>query len=278
MRLIRVFPRRTKATPVDDLVRVNCGPMLWDEADEVHVSVSFREDRLRAEWLANQWRHVAPVKIGGPAYNDRGGEFVPGRYLKPGYVITSRGCPNRCWFCDAWKREGNEVRELPIRDGHNLLDNNILACSQAHQEAVFSMLARQKKRPMFTGGLEAARFTERHIDILLSLKPSTYAFAYDTPDDWDPLVSVAVKLRAAGMIGPGVRHNCRAYVLIGYRGDTKENAEARLKSVCRLHIMPEAMLYGKEAHREANDGWVKFQKEWNRPQIVGAKMKAILAA
>ena len=35
-----------------------------------------------------------------------GGDFVPGRYLAPGYVITSRGCPNRCWFCSVWRREG----------------------------------------------------------------------------------------------------------------------------------------------------------------------------
>ena len=37
------------------------------------------------------WRQVGvPVKIGGPAYNEHGGDFVPGRYLKKGYVITSR--------------------------------------------------------------------------------------------------------------------------------------------------------------------------------------------
>ena len=28
---------------------------------------------------------MAPVKIGGPALNDNGGDFVPGRYLKKGY-------------------------------------------------------------------------------------------------------------------------------------------------------------------------------------------------
>lgn len=276
--LIRVFPRKTAATPTDDLSRVNCGPMLWDEADEVHVSVAFREDIPRAEWLAEQWRHVAPVKVGGPAFDDRGGEFVPGRYIKPGYVITSRGCPNRCWFCDAWKREGNEVRELPITEGYNLLDNNILACSDAHQEAIFAMLAQQKHRPMFTGGLEAARFTEHHAAVLLRLKPETFFFAYDTPDDWDPLVEAARVCRHAGLIGPNMRHTCRAYVLIGYRGDTMEKAAERLEAVCRLHIMPEAMLYDLDNHRKARDGWAAFQREWNRAAIVGKKMREVLAA
>ena len=92
MRIIRVFPRRTKATPVDDLVRIGTPPGLFDEADEVHISVTFTWDLPFAEKLARQWRDVAPVKIGGPATGEKGGDFVPGMYLKNGYVITSRGC------------------------------------------------------------------------------------------------------------------------------------------------------------------------------------------
>jgi hypothetical protein len=122
MRLIRVFPRKTKATPTDDLVRIGKGPDMFDEADEVHISVAFTWDLPLAEKLAREWRVVAPVKIGGPALNEPGGDFVPGMYLKPGYVITSRGCPNRCWFCSVPKREGGEIRELPIKEGHNVLD------------------------------------------------------------------------------------------------------------------------------------------------------------
>jgi hypothetical protein len=69
------------------------------------LSVTFTYDKLFAEHLAEQWKHVAPVKIGGVAYGDRGEEFVPGRYIRPGYVFTSRGCPRRCWFCSVWKRD-----------------------------------------------------------------------------------------------------------------------------------------------------------------------------
>ena len=39
-RIIRVFPRRTKATPIDELVRVYETPSLFDEADEVHMGHS----------------------------------------------------------------------------------------------------------------------------------------------------------------------------------------------------------------------------------------------
>ena len=43
-RIIRVFPRRTKATPVDELAIVGREPGLFDEADEVHISVAFTCD------------------------------------------------------------------------------------------------------------------------------------------------------------------------------------------------------------------------------------------
>jgi hypothetical protein len=76
--------------------------------------------------------------------------------LKKGYVITSRGCPNRCWFCSVWRREGEVIRELPVTDGWNVLDDNLLVCSENHIRAVFAMLARQRRMPLFTGGLEAA--------------------------------------------------------------------------------------------------------------------------
>jgi hypothetical protein len=62
-RVIRVFPRRTNATPIDDLAAVGRGPELFDEADEVHISVAFTWDKPAAERLAKEWEHVAPVKI-----------------------------------------------------------------------------------------------------------------------------------------------------------------------------------------------------------------------
>jgi hypothetical protein len=83
-RLARVFPRRTRATPTDNLSFFS-GPGLFPpEVDEVHVSVTFTWDIPKAEWLAKQWRGIAPVKIGGPAFGVPSGQFIPGRYVKPG--------------------------------------------------------------------------------------------------------------------------------------------------------------------------------------------------
>lgn len=108
-KIARVFPRKTTMTPDDDMVFFGPPPILiLPEIDEVHVSVTFTYDKVKAEDLAEDWEAVGvPVKIGGPAYDDPAdGPFVPGLYVKKGAVFTSRGCNNRCWFCGAWRREG----------------------------------------------------------------------------------------------------------------------------------------------------------------------------
>src|SRR5262245_59586326 len=66
-RIMRVFPRKTKATP-DDTLAYFGPPDRHAEADEIHVSGTFSYDKLFAEHLAEQWKHVAPVKVGGVAY------------------------------------------------------------------------------------------------------------------------------------------------------------------------------------------------------------------
>lgn len=153
MPILRVFPRKTNATPEDEYVAIGSpGLFVPDDISEIHISVTFTWDLQEAEILAEQWARYGDVKIGGPATGMRGENFTPGLYLKHGYTITSRGCPNHCWFCSVPKREG-ALRELPITDGWILLDDNIFACSEKHIRAVFDMLKRQKHRPEFKGAL-----------------------------------------------------------------------------------------------------------------------------
>ncbi len=162
MKIIRIFPRKTSMTPTDNLVRINTAPDLFDEADEVHVSCLFSYDKSRAEQLAEIWSKSGfNVKLGGVAYGSPSGDFVVGKYIRKGAVITSRGCSNHCWFCNVWRKEGT-LRELPIQDGYILLDNNILACSDAHIKSVFAMLKRQKERALLVGGLEAKILKDWH--------------------------------------------------------------------------------------------------------------------
>lgn len=275
-RIIRVFPRKTKATPDDDLARFG-PPDLFDEADEVHVSAAFTADTAIAERLAEQWRHVAPVKIGGPAFEGNSPyseDFTPGRYIKPGYTITSRGCPRRCWFCGVWKRRGFAKPVSKIHAGWNVLDDNLLACPRPHVEAVFNMLRQQGRRVSFTGGLEALSLEDYQVDLLAGLpaKPNCF-FAYDPDDEFETLVSAARRLLAAGFTRES--HRLRCYVLIGYPRDTFDLALKRLRDMVDIGFTPMAMLWQPTTPSQMKwapaPEWRAFQRRWARPAIIHAR-------
>jgi hypothetical protein len=234
------------------------------------VDVTFTADKPRAESLAEDWRSVGPVKVGGVAYGDPGQEFVTGRYIKPGYTFTSRGCPRRCWFCSVWKRDPIP-RLLPIQDGWDVLDDNLLACPEDHVRAVFAMLARQGRQVQFTGGLEALALQDYQVGLLADLKPRPNCFfAYDPGDPFETLESAARRLLSAGFTA--CSHRLRCYVLIGYPRDTFAAAEKRLTDMVRIGFSPYAMLWepetaSAERYRPAPE-WGRFVRLWRRPAIV----------
>lgn len=262
MKLVRVFPRRNPDLPTDANAKYDV-PGLMDSADEVHVSVAFTYDIPTAEKLAKAWEQVTKnVKIGGPAIGTRGEAFVPGVYLRQGITITSRGCPNKCWFCRVWQRDGCDVRTLPIMDGNQIFDDNLLACPEDHVRSVFAMLQRQKERARFRGGLEAKLLKPWHVDLLRATRVEDFFFAYDTEDDYEPLVA------AGKLLGPERTfphyHRARAYCLIGYPKDTFEKATARLLSCMDAGFIPFAMLYKNEKGEE-DTRWNDFKKDWVFP-------------
>ena len=274
MPVLRVFPRKTHATPEDNYVAIDFpGLFIPEDITEIHVSVTFTYDLPQAERLADAWSHYGNVKIGGPAFNQPGGEFTPGMYIKEGYVITSRGCTNHCWFCAVPKREVNGLHELTIKDGWNVLDDNLLACSEKHIRDVFAMLKRQKHKARFTGGLEAKILKAWHCELLADLKPERMYFAYDTPDDYEPLMEASKLLKQYGLLAP---RKCGVYCLCGYPKDSFENAEARFMQVIRLGMCPYAMLW-RDKNGATNQEWRKLQREWIAPQIIYTKLKGEIA-
>lgn len=274
MKIARVFPTKTKATPDDDLVffgypRVGAIP----EVDEVHVSVTFSGDKAKGEWLAEVWSKTGlAVRIGGPAYKQPAGEFVPGMYLKDGYTITSRGCPNECWFCDVHKVQ-KEFIELPIKDGWIIQDDNLLACSENHIREVFKMLKRQPERPELRG-LEAKLLKPWHVELMLDVKPSQMFFAYDTPDDYEPLVEAGKLLQDAGFTLR--KRKTYAYILMGYPGDTFEAAEKRCKDTLKAGFIPFAMLHMADSGFQDPD-WKAFQRSWCRVAAIASSNKEYFA-
>jgi len=229
--ITRVFPRRTKATPTDELAFVGPPPLHLPEADEVHISVAFTWDKPAAEHLAKCWGQYYPVKIGGPAYDDAGAAFTPGLYLKPGYTFTSRGCPNKCGFCLAWRREG-PLRLLPITPGYIVLDNNLLACPRPHIEAVLDMLSNQRRQAEFAGGLEAAHVEPWFVKAVTDIGFKRAYFAYDRPAERKP-VAEALRQFTEAMRGKikYTHSKLSVYVLVGFAGDTLDQAAERCQFV-----------------------------------------------
>jgi hypothetical protein len=133
------------------------------------------------------------------------------------------------------------------------------------------MLSEQKEKPQFTGGLEAKRLKVWHVEALRALRPKQLFFAYDTPDDYEPLVEAGRLLLAHGFTVAS--HALRCFVLMGYPKDSFEAAEKRLLQSVDAGFTPMAMLWrGKNGSRDPS--WAKFQREWARPAIIHSAMKA----
>jgi hypothetical protein len=239
--------------------------------DAVHISVLFTWDLAKAEKLKEAWEHTAPVTIGGPAVNGELPEpFVPGAYVGNGGVITSRGCPNECPWCFI----RHPLVELEIHPGNNILDNNVLASSPAHLDAVFQMLGHERE-VKFTGGLEADRITDGIAERLRSLRLRRVYLAYDHPS------RLAGFRRATAILRKHLsREQVSAYVLIGRGKDTMDHAEARLREVWEAGAMPFAMLYRDKsgAYPLPEKEWRHFQRSWVRPAAIRATMKNIKQA
>ena len=260
--IARVFPTRTSMTPTDQDAYFSYPDLFTPKYDEVHISTVFTWDIPKARVLAKAWEDYGKVKIGGCAFGNKGGEFVPGMYLKKGITITSRGCPNRCSFCFVPKREG-KLRELPIVEGNIIQDNNFLACSKEHRQKVYQMLVKQKGI-CFKGGLEARRLTDWDINQLRELAIKELWFACDHKNAIRGIREIAYK-----MTKYFASHKLLCYVLIG--DDMIEN-EARLKAVFNAGMYPFAQLF-RDGHKTYAKKWRDFARTWSRPAAYKTLMR-----
>ena len=267
--MIRVFPKRTKWTPTDDLAFIGEPGLFRPPEMPVKISCAFTWHIAECLRLERSWkRFYRDVKVGGPAFGDHGGEFIPGRFLKPGITITSRGCTKDCKWCLVPSREGY-IRELPIREGNDVADNNLLACSEKHILNVFDMLRRQPEPIRFSGGLDAEMFHGWHSELIRSVRLKFAWFACDYPGAIENLKKVA------NLLSDINREKKRCYVLIGFNGETIDQARKRLESVYLLNFLPMAMFYRDNSISKSNitEDWRRLIKTWSRPAAYKAKMK-----
>lgn len=126
------------------------------------------------------------------------------------------------------------------------------------------MLSRQPHRPQFVGGLESALLTPAVATRIKGLKPQSLFFAYDTPDDLEPLIEARRMLAHAGFSKQS--NIMRCYVLIGYPKDTFEKAQVRMGQAWKAGYLPMAMLY-RDYKGEFTKDWKRFQRQWANPCI-----------
>jgi len=276
--VIRVFPDRTRWTPDDEWAFVGHPPLFrpGDAQTPVMVSVAFTWLRKRAEEIADSWRmFYRNVQVGGPAYDDPGGEFVPGRFLKNGCTITSRGCPKKCGWCKVPFAEG-DLRLLPIRPGYIVQDNNLLACPEHHIRSVFDMLRDQKRAIYFNGGLDKHFFKPWHRELFDSILIGELWFACDVPGDLPHLKKAASLLRGIPI------DKLRCYTMIGYDGETLAEAETRLERVLDLGFMPFCQLYQPPTAMTPSKiyapEWKAVARKWSRPAAYMGSRRGASAA
>ncbi len=111
------------------------------------------------------------------------------------------------------------------------------------------------------------------MELLEKLNPAQIFFAYDTPDDYEPLVVAGRMLQEAGFTMQSRKLRC--YVLIGYPKDTIDSAENRLRQTLTAGFWPMAMLWKDDKHIQTRE-WKHFQREWARMAIMAAKQQEMV--
>jgi hypothetical protein len=239
-------------------------PLIRPEAEEVHVSVAFSWDIPEAERLQTAWGQNYPVvRLGGPAIDGEGNGFQPGRYLKEGVTITSRGCVRHCPWCIV----DSPVRLLDINPGWIVQDNNLLATGRRHLEAVFGMLRTQKRGVTFAGGLDARLLKPWMAEEIRSLRVGQLFLAADSDD---ALADLAPALELLSFLP---RDKKRCYVLWGFGGESLARSEARCRRVWELGALPFAQLYQPiGGHTSWPLDAKRAARRWQRPAIIKARM------
>jgi hypothetical protein len=263
--ILRVFPRHTSFTPIDEMAFVGDPPLWRPPADEVHVSVTFTWDREEGQRLLEAWGKYYPiVKIGGPAFYNNPDGFIPGLYVKPGITFTTRGCNNHCPWCLVPFGEGKLIEIKNFAPGWIIQDNNLLQASKQHISRVFDMLRVQNKAVTFSGGLQSDLVTDWFVDQLKTIYLYQLFLACDTVGALKPLEKAIKNLSFLD------RHKLRVYVMIG-KNETIEQARERLQSVWDVGGLPFAQLY-----QPANK-WIDYPSEWRALARTWSRPAAIYA-
>lgn len=232
-------------------------PMAAGESEKIYFSVIFTWDipaLIQQVDLVRDWGKQ--VEIGGPAATfmakyitnktgvlphsglDQRFEYLPGEYEM---TFTSRGCPHACDYCGVKRVEPVFVVYDNFPISRMLGDNNILATSPDHQRRVVDRLkeAYPKGKVDINSGFDVRYFKPRHFKLYSELRLLQWRFAFDSMAVEKDVRRVAKFMSAQGLD----RHKVTFYCLIGFPGQTTEEAFYRLNTIIELGHNPYPMRY-----------------------------------
>ena len=192
-------------------------------ADKIYVSVVFDWNKH----LADEWEGRAV--IGGSGW-DLKVQLPPEiESVQPhmNWGFTTRGCIRNCPFCVVPRKEGqisivDDV--LGIWDGKSkditLMDNNILASPQEHQDRIFAQLRDNGLRVDFNQGLDHRLITKENAQQLKLVRHKEYHFAFDHPCMQGSVDTAIDHLHHAGI------NRSIWYVLVGYNTTIEQDWRA----------------------------------------------------
>jgi hypothetical protein len=162
---------------------------------------------------------------------------------------------------------------LPIQDGYDIKDNNLLACPRTHVEAVLDMLQRQREPAAFTGGIDARLCEPWFAERLGRMRVSQLYTAYDHAGQKSHVERTIRMLAETGL----AQRKIGCYVLVGHCDDTLEAARERLEWVFQTGGTPYAMYYraGDDERFRIPPEWARFVRSWTRPAIIFAARKSV---
>jgi hypothetical protein len=183
------------------------------------------------------------------------------------FSFTSRGCPNHCEFCLVPRLEGRKIVEyddfnIPVGKNPYICDNNILATSWAHQKMVVARLKGVRNLDL-NSGFDDRIFVhnpEKYWQLYNELDLECFRFAYDKPEQKDPIKAAADFLHTKGI---DYRHII-VFCLIGGVGSTHETDRQKLQYLIDIGVSPYPMRYrplNAITQRYNPPGWKKGDLE-----------------
>jgi len=253
-------------------------PTRWQVGKDLYISVPFTWDLpgLRAEFVQRPL-FIGKIIVGGPAVKLVPGTFVdlpwveegPARcdgalqQVNPMATRTTVGCPNRCKFCAVHRMNGGEFRELDDwPDLPILIDDNLLAASDAHIDRVMDRLERHDQVD-FNQGLDANLLSDHHAERIARLRKPIVRLAMDSQAEAGSWLTAFHRLREAGV----AKHKIRSYALIGFDSGPDEAWE-RCEWVegHGIKVLPmwftelDALQHNVVTQRQRELGWDDFER------------------